>query len=96
MEEADEGRLAGATRSGSDDELLTLAKRAIGDEYGLSSKQASRLNGASASELRADARTMRRELRLDDLDEQQGHDESGRFTAKRVDMNAVIRQAAGR
>jgi len=49
-----------------DDELLALARRAIGDEYELSPQQAPRLRGATASDLRDDARSMRRELGLPD------------------------------
>jgi hypothetical protein len=95
MAEADDSRPAGATRTGSDDELLKLAKRAIGDEFELTPAQAGRLRGATASELRDDARAMRRELRLPDLDERE-RDEHGRYRAKGVDMNAAIRAAAGR
>jgi hypothetical protein len=52
-----------------DDELLTLAKRAIGDEFELTPQQAARLRGVTASQLRDDARAMRQELQLPDLDE---------------------------
>jgi hypothetical protein len=45
--------------------------------------------------LKEDARAVRRELALPDLDERE-RDEQGRFRTKPIDMNAAIRQAAGR
>jgi hypothetical protein len=91
MAEADS---AGATRP-HDDDLLTLAKRAIGDDFELTPAQSARLRGATASELRDDARAMRRELQLPDLDERD-RDDHGRYRRKPVDVNAAIRAAAGR
>ena len=79
-----------------DDELLTLAKQAIGNEFELSPEQSARLRGATAKELRDDAKLMRREPQLPALDEQQGDDERGRFTTKGIGMNRLIREASGR
>jgi hypothetical protein len=75
-----------------DDGLLGLAKRAVGNEYGLSPQEAARLHGTSASELRADAKTMRTELGLPPLDERE-RDEHGRFHRAKLDVNTVIRAA---
>jgi hypothetical protein len=79
----------------ADDELVAIAKTAIGAEFGLSAQQAARLRGVSAAELRDDAKAMRGELGLDDGDGEHGQqrDERGRFTG---DMNQRIRQASGR
>jgi len=78
-----------------DDELLGIARTAIGERFGLSAAQAARLHGSTASELRDDAKAMRAELGLPPLDEQD-RDQHGRFHPKSIDMNTAIRQAAGR
>jgi hypothetical protein len=80
-----------------DNEVVTIAKTAIAAEYGLSPVQARRLHGDTASDLRADAKAMRAELGLPELDERE-RDEHGRFRAAEsgVDMNRMIRAAAGR
>jgi hypothetical protein len=46
------------------DDLIEIAKTAIGAEVGLSAAQARRLSGGSADELRRDARAMAAELGL--------------------------------
>jgi hypothetical protein len=77
-------------------DLADIGRLAIGQhEYGLTEAQSRRLRGETADAVRADARQMRRELRLPDLDERD-RDEHGRFRTKGVDVNAAIRQAAGR
>ena len=75
-----------------DDELVTIARQAIGEHYGLTADQARRLHGDTAAELREDAKLMRSELGLPPLDERE-RDGRGRFAAN---MNAIIRARAGR
>jgi hypothetical protein len=76
-----------------DDELLAVAKAAIGSEYELTPEQSRRLRGDTASELRADAKAMRGELGLPPLDKND-RDERGRFAGS--SMNEIIRRASGR
>lgn len=80
-----------------DDELVSIARTALGQEAGLTAEQSRRLRGETAAELRADAKAMRSELGLPPLDERE-RDEQGRFRAAEsgVDMNRMIRAAAGR
>jgi len=80
-----------------DDELVSIARVAIGEQHGLTPQQSKRLRGDTAAELRADARAMRTELGLEPLDERE-RDEHGRFRSAEsgVDMNRRIREAAGR
>jgi hypothetical protein len=78
----------------SDQELLDLAKAAVGAEYELTPEQSRRLRGQTACELRADAKAMRRELGLPVDDPR---DDGGRFaprtsTGRGFDMNAFIRE----
>ncbi len=79
-----------------DDELVQVAREAIGAHFGLSAPQAARLHGSTRNEIEVDARAMRRELGLPDLDE--GRDEHGRYKTRegKSVMDAAIRQAAGR
>ena len=80
-----------------DDELLGIARTAIGEHFGLSPEQAARLHGSTASELRDDANAMRAELELPPLDERRERDARGRFRSGEGDrMNTLIRRAAGR
>jgi hypothetical protein len=78
-----------------DESLLDLAKRQVAHEFGLSPEQGNRLHGDDVAALRSDAKVMRTELGLEPLDERE-RDEHGRFKRGEVDMNAVIRSAAGR
>jgi hypothetical protein len=83
-----------------DDELVSIAKTAIGQEFGLSAAQAARLRGDNARALRHDAQEMRRELGLDPLDDRD-RDQQGRFAAKPKptlgeSFNDLIRRTAGR
>jgi hypothetical protein len=78
-----------------DDELVTIARTAIGAEYGLTPEQARRLRGDTAGELRADAKAMRSELGMPALDER-ARDRRGRFDSESADMNRRIREALGR
>jgi hypothetical protein len=75
-----------------DEEVLDRAKRSIALEHGLAERDAHRLVGETAAELHADARAMAREVGAYDPTER-ARDEHGRFAG---DMNARIRQAAGR
>jgi hypothetical protein len=75
-----------------DPELIDLAKRQVGQEYELSAEQSKRLRGATAAELRADAKAMRAELGRPVPDDRE-RDERGRFTGS---MNEIIRAASGR
>jgi hypothetical protein len=78
-----------------DDETLAYLRVAVGHDYELTPEQSARLRGQGVTALREDARAMRRELQMPDLDEgQQRRDERGRFTPS--DFNRAIRQAAGR
>ena len=80
-----------------DNELIEIARTAIGQEFGLSEAQARRLRGESARELRRDAATMRAELGLEPINPEPQRDERGRYTGFEAgDMNAIIRAAAGR
>jgi hypothetical protein len=70
-----------------DARLLELAKVTVGQKFRLTPLQARRLNGSTASELRADATRMRKELGLPPLEEQ------GRFRrAQVIDLNTAIRE----
>jgi hypothetical protein len=75
-----------------DHELIAAAKESIGRSHGLTSASSARLVGTSARELHDDARTMARELGVDDPT-QRKRDERGRFTGS---MNEIIRRASGR
>jgi hypothetical protein len=90
---ADADGSAGATRL--DDDTLDYLRLAVAREYELSEAQGRRLRGTTVTALKDDARAMRRELQLPDLDGRD-RDEHGRYRSKPVDMNAAIRQAAGR
>lgn len=76
-----------------DDELVQVAREAIGAHFGLSPQQAARLRGFTRSEIEADAATMCGELGLP-VPGAQGRDGDGRFAGG--DMNRRIREAAGR
>jgi hypothetical protein len=91
--EADDSR-SGATRT--DDELYAIARASIGATFGLSEAQSRRLHGATAAEIRADAKAMARELGLEVDNDDRGRDERGRFAESGSSMNALIRQASGR
>jgi hypothetical protein len=82
-------------------EFLEYARKAVGAEHGLTEAQAARLRGTTLSALRDDAAAMRSELGLEALEEPgQQRDERGRFSSgavgEPVDMNAPIREKAGR
>jgi hypothetical protein len=81
-----------------DDETLAYLRVAVGRDFELTSEQSARLRGDTVSTLKDDAKQMRRELQMPDLDEgQQSRDASGRFARSgKLDMNAAIRAAAGR
>jgi hypothetical protein len=87
-----------------DDELFAIARESIGARFELSPAQSARLRGTTRKELEAEARAMRRELQLPDLDEGAEHDERrrderGRFASGEpsgASMNVLIRRAAGR
>jgi hypothetical protein len=89
-----------------DDELLSIAKTAIGAEIGLTAAQSRRLSGTSAAELRADALDMGRELGIVADAPPAPRDHGGRFAAAGgiydqrerggLDMNRLIREASGR
>ena len=64
MAQADDSRLAGGDRLGSDDELLALAKAHVGAAFGLNAAQAARLRGATKAEIESDARQMCRERQV--------------------------------
>jgi hypothetical protein len=76
-----------------DEELAQIARAAIAAEFGLTPEQARRLHGETAAEVRADAKAMRSELGLPNLDDRE-RDKRGRF--KGGTMNELIRQASGR
>jgi hypothetical protein len=78
-----------------DDELLSVAREAIGGHYGLTPEQSARLHGATRTELERDAVQMRSELGMPPLGDGRARDEQGRFTGTE-DMNSQIRRAAGR
>jgi hypothetical protein len=80
-----------------DDELVGRAKVSIALEHGLRESDAPRLVGSSAAELHADAKAMAKELGAFDPSERT-RDDLGRFTDPEgeVDVNAMIRAAAGR
>jgi hypothetical protein len=87
-----------------DDELLSIARASIRAEVGLNPAQSRRLVGSTASEIRSDAQAMARELGLI-VDVDPPRDPGGRFaksggiydkSAANADVNARIRQAAGR
>jgi hypothetical protein len=82
---------AGATRL--DDDTLDYLKLAVAREYELSESQGRRLQGTTVTALKDDARAMRRELQMPDLDERD-RDEHGRFKGR--SMNDAIRATAGR
>jgi hypothetical protein len=88
-------RFWGRTLVRVDDELLAVAREAIGAHYELSPAQAARLRGSTRSEIEADARLMRTELGLPPLEDEQPRDEGGRFKGKST-MDRMIREAAGR
>jgi hypothetical protein len=78
-----------------DDETLAYLRVAVGRDYELTPEQSARLRGDTVSTLKGDAKAMRRELQMPDLDEGgQRRDKQGRFTPS--DFNRAIRQAAGR
>jgi hypothetical protein len=84
-----------------DPELLSIARASIGAEHELTPEQSARLRGQTASELRADAKAMRRELGLPvDDPRERDRDDQGRFVGAsgsgKFDMNSFIREAAGR
>jgi hypothetical protein len=85
-----------------DDELVAIARSAIGAEHGLTPAQSERLIGSSAAEIRADAKLMAKELGLV-ADDDPPRDRGGRFArsggvydTRGLDMNRIIRQATGR
>jgi hypothetical protein len=85
-----------------DPDLVAAAKREIARQHGLDPDRAHRLVGSTASELHADAESMAREDGVHDPTTVQ-RDEGGRFAARSVergdrsfDLNAAIREAAGR
>jgi hypothetical protein len=90
MADADASRPAGATRL--DDETLNYLKQSIAREHGLSEAQSRRLVGSTLRDLHADAVEMAKELGLRDPTVQT-RDAGGRYA---TDVNALIRQAAGR
>ena len=79
------------------DDLIEIAKTAIGAEVGLSPAQSRRLVGGSADELRRDAREMAREFGLA-VDDDQRRDQAGRYAsaADGRSMNELIRAVSGR
>jgi hypothetical protein len=82
-----------------DDDLLQVAREAIGAHFGLSAQLSARLRGSTRSELESDARAMRRELGLPELDERGEHrrDKRGRFRATtNRELNEAVRKVAGR
>jgi hypothetical protein len=87
-----------------DDELVALAKAAIGQEVGLNAAQSRRLVGETTSEIRDDAQRMAREVGLI-VDTDPPPDPGGWFAksggiydkgSPNADVNARIRAAAGR
>jgi hypothetical protein len=92
MTAADDSRSARA--AGHDDELVGIAREAIGSRFGLTPAQSARLRGATRVEIEGDAKAMRSELGLTPLDERT-RDEGGRY-ARGDDMNSIIRAASGR
>jgi hypothetical protein len=88
-----------------DNDLLSIAKTAIGGEIGLTPAQSRRLSGETAVDLRADALQMGRELGLV-VDDPPPRDRGGRFAksggiydkpgSKNSTMNDWIRTVAGR
>jgi hypothetical protein len=97
MAGAEEPLAGTAARS---DDLIEIAKTAIGAEVGLSAEQSRRLVGDSAQALRKDARVMAKEIGLDvDDGDEQPRDEGGRFATgdgSGKSINRLIREAAGR
>jgi hypothetical protein len=85
-----------------DEELFGIAKTAIGAEYELTAAQAARLHGETASDLRADAKAMRKELGMPSLEDERERDEQGRYRERsavdslHAHMNERIRAAVGR
>jgi hypothetical protein len=81
-----------------DHEVFSFARASIGAEHELTPQRSARLRGQTAGELRSDAKAMRRELGLPVDDPPR--DDGGRFAPRtstgRFDMNAFIREAAGR
>jgi hypothetical protein len=81
---------------------MTYLRVAVGREHGLSEAQSRRLVGSTLKALHDDAATMANELGVDDpypADQGRSRDQTGRFASSGgagVDMNAAIRQAAGR
>jgi hypothetical protein len=86
---------AGAARPDDETlaELLDAARRDVARAHGLDERHAFRLVGSSVAELHKDAASMARELGVADPSERQ-RDEGGRYAGN--DMNARIREAAGR
>jgi hypothetical protein len=78
-------------------DLAEIGRLAIGQhEFGLTEAQSRRLRGGSADEVRADAKAMRAELGLPPVDGRE-RDGQGRYARSgEGDMNARIREAAGR
>jgi hypothetical protein len=77
-------------------DLAEIGRVSIGvNEYGLTERQAKRLRGESADEVRADAKQMRRELGLDD-DEHDDRQRDGQGRYAGTSMNRIIRRASGR
>jgi hypothetical protein len=78
-----------------DDELLSIAKASIASEFGLSAEQSRRLHGETASEIKADAKAMAKELGIAVDDRQR--DDAGRFAGgENAKINTALRRAAGR
>jgi hypothetical protein len=79
-----------------DDETLAYLRVAVGRDFELTPEQSARLRGDTVSTLKDDAKAMRRELQMPDLDER-SRDATGRFARSgKLDMNAEIRRVAGR
>jgi hypothetical protein len=81
-----------------DDETLAYLRVAVGRDFELTPEQSTRLRGEGLATLKDDARAMRRELQMPDLDEgRQSRDATGRFAGSgKLDLNAEIRRVAGR
>jgi hypothetical protein len=80
-------------------DLAEIGRVSIGvNEFGLTEAQSKRLRGESADEVRADARAMREELRLEPIEPERARDDGGRYAAgeDEGDMNRLIREASGR
>ena len=66
-------------------DLSEIGRVSIGvSEFGLSEGQSKRLRGESADEVRADARTMRSELGLDDEGDDDRHEQADRGATSMV------------